>query len=141
MVASRGRLSKVLTITASMRASSIVRGAPDRGSSCNPSTRRSTKRRRHLPTVALSRPSLAATSMFWPPSAQASTIRALSASACAVLRRVVNAFSSARSSSLSLKGVSSRTAIRYSVAVASISLAQRRESTANLMLRTCDSGH
>ena len=46
------------------RVSSIVRGAPERGSSCSPATRCSTKRRRHLPTVCRSRPSLAATSLF-----------------------------------------------------------------------------
>ena len=116
-VASFGRLSNVFTITASTRASSILRGAPLRGSSCSPSTRRSTKRRRHLPTVARSRPSAAATSLFWPPSAQASTIRALRASACAVFRRIVSDFSSARSSSLNVKGASRWTAIGNSIAI------------------------
>jgi hypothetical protein len=58
--------------------------------------------------------------MFWPPSAQTKTIRALSASACAVLRRVVTAFSSARSSSLSLKGASCRTAISWAAALAAV---------------------
>lgn len=89
-VASGGRLSNVRTITAWIRASSIVRGVPDRGSSCNPSRRCSKKRRRHLPTVCRSRPSRAATSLFWPPSAQARTILARSARVCAVLRRAAN---------------------------------------------------
>ena len=89
-VALLGRLSKVVTITASMRASSIVRGAPDLGSSRRPSTRFCTKRLRHLPTVTSSTPSLAATSLFCPPSAQAKTIRALKAKAWAVLRRPAN---------------------------------------------------
>ena len=63
-VAFSGQLSNVLTITASMRTSSIMRGAPERGSSCSPVTRCSIKRRRHLPTVCRSSPSLAATSVF-----------------------------------------------------------------------------
>src|SRR4051812_19922065 len=42
-VAFWGTLSKVVTITASMRVSSIVRGAPERGSSRKPSTRCSSK--------------------------------------------------------------------------------------------------
>lgn len=99
----------VLTITASMRAPSMVRGAPERGSSCSPATRCSIKRRRHLPTVCRSSPSLAATSVFCPPSARVSTIRALRASACAVFRRIVSDVSSARSSSLDVGGASCRT--------------------------------
>ena len=64
-VAFSGQLSSVLMITASMRSSSIVKGAvPERGSSYSPATRCSTKRRRHLPTVCRSKPSLAATSLF-----------------------------------------------------------------------------
>ena len=50
-VAFGGKLSRVRTITASIRSSSMVRGAPERGSSCRPSRRCSQKRRRHLPTV------------------------------------------------------------------------------------------
>lgn len=50
-VASSGWLSSVRTITVSIRASSILRGAPERGSSRKPSTRSVRKRRRHLPTV------------------------------------------------------------------------------------------
>jgi len=86
-VASRGRLSKVFTMVASMRTSSIVRGAPGLGSSRRPSTRCTTNRLRHLPTVTSTTPSFAATSLFWLPSAHARTIRALNARAWAVLRR------------------------------------------------------
>jgi hypothetical protein len=56
-------------------------GRPDRGSSTNPSSRWSTNRRRHFPTVGTLTPSRAATSMFEAPSAQASTIRARDANA------------------------------------------------------------
>ena len=53
-VAPAGTLSSVLAITASMRASSIVRGAPGRGASSSPSRRYSTKRARHFDTFAAS---------------------------------------------------------------------------------------
>jgi len=66
---------------------------------------------------------------------------ALSASACAVLRRFANDSSSDRSSSLSLRGANCRPAIANCIAVANIPLTQRCESTETLMLRTCDSGH
>jgi hypothetical protein len=65
-VAFLGTLAKVVTITASTRASSIVRGAPERASSRRPSTRCWAKRRRHLPTVALPRLSLTATPPLLP---------------------------------------------------------------------------
>ena len=51
-VASRGGVSNVRTITASIWASVIRRGPPRRGSSSRPATRAVTKRWRHLPTVA-----------------------------------------------------------------------------------------
>jgi hypothetical protein len=86
-----------------------------------PSTRCWEKRWRHLPTVALSRLSLAATSLFCAPSAPANTIRALSASTCAVLRRLASDSSSDRSSSLSPR----RANCRPSLAVANIPMAQR----------------
>src|SRR4051794_8338147 len=57
----------VLAMTASIWASSIVRGAPERGSSRSPSKRCSTKRRRHLPTVPLATRRCAATSRFSKP--------------------------------------------------------------------------
>lgn len=50
-VAPAGRLSNVLAITASTRASSIVRGAPERGASSSLSRCCSMKRERHRPTV------------------------------------------------------------------------------------------
>ena len=59
-VAPAGTLCTVRTIVASIRASSIVRGAPDRGASCKPSIRCSAKRRRHLPAVSTVTPSAAA---------------------------------------------------------------------------------
>jgi hypothetical protein len=82
-----------------------------------------------------------ASGRFCAPSAQANTIRALSASACAVLRRLANDPSSDRSSSLSLRSANCRPAIASFIAVANILLAQRCESTENLMLRICESGH
>jgi hypothetical protein len=58
-VASGGTRSSVCTTIASIRASSILRGVPDRGSSRKPSRRCSAKRRRHhLPTVGSSTPQL-----------------------------------------------------------------------------------
>jgi hypothetical protein len=69
------------------------------------------KRRRHLPTVAGSTWSRAATCLFCAPSAQASTIRARSAKACAVLPRAANDLSSARSFSLNSKAANCRLAI------------------------------
>ena len=86
-VAAGGRLSSVCTMTLSTLASSIVRGAPGRGSSSSPSRPRSTKRRRHLPTVCTVTRSRAATALLLRPAAQPSTIRARNAKACAVLRR------------------------------------------------------
>jgi hypothetical protein len=96
-VASLGVLSSVLTMTASMCASSIVRGAPERGASRSPSIRCPMNRWRQLPTVSLSILSRVATSRFSPPCVQARTIRARNASACPVLRRDASAFRSARS--------------------------------------------
>ena len=139
-VASFGRLSRVFTMVASMRASSIVRGVPGLGSSRRPSRRSCTKRRRHLPTVISTTPSFAATSLFWLPSAHARTMRALNARACSVLRRPANALNSARSSSLRIRGARCR-AIECSIAVPSKDMAQRCNSDAKLMMRTCDSGH
>jgi hypothetical protein len=88
-VAPAGRLSSVCTMTLSTMASSIFRGAPGRGSSSSPSTPRSTKRRRHLPTVRTLTRSRAATALLLSPAAQPNTIRARNAKACTVLRRCV----------------------------------------------------
>ena len=96
-VAPAGTLSNVLAITASTRASSIERGAPGRGASRRPSRRCSTKRARHLQTVCGVTRWRAATTLLSAPSAQFKTMRARSASACAVLRRSVKASSCSRS--------------------------------------------
>ena len=63
------------------KASSIVHGAPDRGSSCNRSIRWERKRRRHLPTVIAWTPSRTAISLFGRPAPQARMIRARGARA------------------------------------------------------------
>jgi hypothetical protein len=100
-VALGGFVSRVRMITASIRASSIVRGVPDRGSSRRPSSRCSTKRRRHLPTVSGSIPRRDATTLLCSPSAQARMIRARCAKPCAVLRRDASDVNSRRSPSSS----------------------------------------
>ncbi len=100
-VAWRGCCSSVLTITASTCSSLIVRGAPGRGSSLSPSSRRSAKRRRHLPAVTGWQPSAAPISVFACLVAAASTIRLRSAKAGAVLGRRAQRSSVSRSSSLS----------------------------------------
>src|SRR5215472_11433078 len=89
-VAPRGWLSSVCTMTLSTFASSILCGTPGRGSSSNPSTPRSTKRRRHLPTVCTVTRSRAATALLLKPEEQPNTMRARNAKACAVLRRRVS---------------------------------------------------
>jgi hypothetical protein len=99
-VPSAGRLSRVRLITASIRASPIVRGAPERGSSRSPSKRCRAKRCRHLRTVSGCTPSRSPTNRGLPVSAHANTIRARDASPCAVRRRAANAFSATRSATL-----------------------------------------
>jgi hypothetical protein len=99
-VAVAGRDSNVFTITSSTRSSVTVRGAPGRGSSDNPSRRRSTNRARHLPTVAVVTENRSATTMFGSPRAQASTIRDRSANACDDVGRRAHRRSVSRSSSL-----------------------------------------
>ena len=78
-VASRGVDSRVSTTTCSTCSSPMLRGAPGRGSSTNPSSRSVTNRERHLPTVGRETRSSAATSVLLAPAAQASTIRERSA--------------------------------------------------------------
>jgi hypothetical protein len=89
-VAVGGWLSNVWTMTLSTLASSILRGTPGRGSSSSPLRPRSTKRRRHFPTVCAVTRSRAATALLLRPAAQPNTIRARNAKACAVLRRCVS---------------------------------------------------
>ena len=79
-VAPSGVSSRVRTTTSSTWASVIVRGTPGRGSSPSPSSRFARNRARHLVTVVRLTPSRAATAILGAPSAQASTIRARSAS-------------------------------------------------------------
>ncbi len=83
-----------------------MRGTPGRGSSPSPSSRRARNRARHLVTVVRLTPSRAATAILGPPSAQASTIRARSASPCAVFRRFAQFSSVRRSASDSTSGSS-----------------------------------
>jgi hypothetical protein len=86
-VASRGVVSRVNVTTRSTAASVMVRGAPGRGSSSNPSSRFATKRLRHLPTVCLVTRSSRATAVFVFPAAHPRISRACSAVACAVFGR------------------------------------------------------
>jgi hypothetical protein len=74
-------------ITPSTCSSVILRGAPGRGSSDNPSNLWDANRDRHLLTVFRETPNTCATSPFEAPSAHASTIRDRKANACDVFRR------------------------------------------------------
>jgi len=96
-----GTLSSVLATTASTRASSIVRRAPVRGASSNPSNLCSMNRARHFDTVCCVTRRRATTVLLSAPCAQASTMRACRASACAVLRRSVGAVRGSCSASVS----------------------------------------
>jgi hypothetical protein len=66
-VASAGLLSRVSVTTRPTSASVIFRGAPGRGSSGRPSSRRARKRARHFPTVCFLIRSSAAVAMFGRP--------------------------------------------------------------------------
>jgi|GEM_PF-1665333 len=107
-VASVGFSSRVFTTTASTWSSLTVLGAPGRGSSKRPSRRCSTKRRRHLPTMASDTPRRAATSRLVFPLAQLRTMRARVAIAWALLRRLASRSSVSRSSVLSTSSVFGR---------------------------------
>src|SRR5207253_550285 len=74
-VASAGARSKVMRTTRSICASPTWRGAPGRGSSSKPASRRSRNRWRHLPTVWSVTPSLSATAVLGLPLAHSRTIR------------------------------------------------------------------
>ena len=100
-VASVGVVSRVVTMTCSMRSSVSLRDAPGRGSSTSPSSRRATNRERHLMTVERATPSCWATLVLLAPAAQANTIRQRSASAWLELRRRAQRSSVVRSSSVS----------------------------------------
>src|ERR1019366_9869915 len=89
-VALSGLDSNVATSTSSTWSKLIDAGRPERGSSAKPSRRSATNRRLHFPTVGTLTPNSAATCWFDPPCAQASTIRALDANACADFARRAN---------------------------------------------------
>ena len=110
-----GGCSSVAVMTRSTCSSVTVRGRPGRGSSVSPSSRASRNRDRHLPAVVREMPSSAATALTANPSAQASTIRDRSASACAVLRRRAQPSRTCRSSSESTIGSSFGLAIEPSL--------------------------
>jgi hypothetical protein len=93
-------------ITCSTCSSLISRGRPGRGSSVSPASLFSANRDRHFDTMSRETLRSAATALFDPPAAQASTIRDRSASACAVLRRRDHASSVRRSPSARLRGTS-----------------------------------
>ena len=99
-VASLGWRSNVATITSSTCSSVIVRGAPGRGSSANPSSRFSTNRRRHIPTVCGQTPKSAATCLLVLPAAQPNTIRHRCANACEDFARRAHRCNVSRSSSV-----------------------------------------
>lgn len=82
-VASAGAVSNVSTTTASTTSSVILRVAPGRGASTNPSNRSAANRCRHLVTVGGEHPTSAAIdSRVRPGSAHANTIRDRNANAC-----------------------------------------------------------
>ena len=107
-VASVGWRSRVLTTTNSIRSSSIVRGAPGRGSSVSPSSRLSTNRCRHLHTVCGHTPTSAATSLLDLPAAQPNTMRHRCASACEDFARRAHRCNVSRSSSVNTTAVTGR---------------------------------
>src|SRR3954447_7211463 len=107
-VASLGARSKVATTTASICASSIRRGPPGLGSSASPANRCATNRARHLPTVAGTTPSRAATCLLSRPSAQAHTICPRTTRPCADVARRDHRSSCSRSNSSNTNGAFGR---------------------------------
>src|SRR5918995_1448334 len=107
-VASFGVSSRVATTTASTCSSLILLGAPGRGSSTSPSSRRVTNRDRHLPTVGSDTPSSAATCLLVAPVAHASTIRQRNANAWELLARRDQRTSVSRSLSVRINGAFGR---------------------------------
>ena len=107
-VASTGFVSSVRMMTCSTAASVIVRGAPGRGSSSNPSSRFATNRARQRPTVWRVTRTGGATAAFGAPAAQASTIRARCASPCAVVGRRAHRSSVSVSSAVNTSGTLGR---------------------------------
>ncbi len=103
-------LSVRVRVTSTSTCSSVIfRGAPGRGTSARPSSRRSMNRTRHLRTDSRDTPVLAATTVSGTVpdfSAQASTTRARSASDCDAVRLRTSASSDSRSTSESSRGTS-----------------------------------
>ena len=89
-----------MTITASTASSDTVRGAPTRGSSYNPASRRALNRTRHFATVVFVVRRRRATALSVVSSATASTSRARKATARLTCARFVKRFNSARSLSV-----------------------------------------
>ena len=121
-------------MTLSTSASPIVRGAPGRGSSSNPSSRCARNRRRHLPTVGSVISSTAATCLFERPSA-ASTMRARRARAWAVVGWRVERVSVVRSSVVGVSGQG------LASGHGDLLDACSSDESAYLLTRTADSGH
>jgi hypothetical protein len=96
-VASAGIVSSVLVTTSVIFSSSILRGAPQRGSSSRPSKRFLANRFRHSPTVSRETPSVAAIAQLFMPSAANRTISARIASTRAIFRRRARISNSLRS--------------------------------------------
>jgi len=99
-VAPGGVVSSVSRIVSAISSSPILGGVPGRGSSSSPSSRRSAKRRRHLPTVLASAPTSMQIALFSCPDAAASTIRARRAIAWPVFCARAKDCSSRRSAKL-----------------------------------------
>ena len=97
----RGVCSSVAISTSSTWSSRIEGGRPGRGSSTSPSSRWATNRPRQRVTGPRITRNSAATCLFVAPSAQASTIFARSANACAVFARRDHRVSCSRSASVS----------------------------------------
>ena len=142
-VAPSGVSSRVRTTTSSTWASVIVRGTPGRGSSPSPSSRRARNRARHLITVTRLTRSRAATAVLLRPSAQASTIRARSASPCAVFRRFAQFSNVRRSASDSTSGFSLLSPMPPAdrdLKVSSLPSQVLRRSTTHVVLRELKTG-
>src|SRR5437868_6073995 len=125
-VASLGVDSNVIVSTRSISASLTLRGVPGRGSSNNPSNRRSTKRCRHLQTVWILTRNFPAAAVFVLPSAHSRIMRARSAKACADFGRRAQFCKASRSPSVTTSGGMGRP-VRISVLL----LYKRRNSGTN----------
>ena len=107
-VAPFGVRSRVSVTTFSTCSSLIARGAPGRGSSTSPSSRRSTNLERHLPTIGRDTPSRAATTALSAPVAHSSTIRERAANRWELFGRRAHRCSVCSSSSLSVNSAFGR---------------------------------